>query len=144
MSKLELKLAERGGGGGKTGRKFLDFVVDSQSLYDLVGHQFDKVSCLAQWPNAEEIQKALNRLLLREPADFPNNRRALYVCGECGGLDCGAVSIVIEEHENTITWRDFGYENSWEDNLEKFEDIGPFVFNKGEYIVALQEAVDTL
>ncbi len=144
MSELELQPKERKGGGGKTGRAFLDFVVDGQSLYELVGYQFDAVSCLAQWSNMEETHKALNRLLLTEQADFPNNRRSLYVCGECGGFDCGAVSIIIEEQQEAITWHSFGHERSWEENLEEFEDIGPFVFNKAQYVVALEAAVKTL
>jgi hypothetical protein len=144
MSRLELKRAERQGGRGKIARIFLDFVVDGRSLYDLVGHQFDTVSCLAQWPDMEETQKALNRLLLLEPADFPDNRRSLYVCGECGGLDCGAVSIIIEEEQDTITWHTFGYERDWEDNLEELKDIGPFVFGKAQYTQTLKRALNTL
>src|SRR5688572_20373327 len=110
MSRLALSLAERPDGDGKTVRKFLDFIVDGQSLHALVGNKLDSVSCLAQWPRMAETQKALDRLLLLEPADFPNNRRSLYVCGECGDLGCGAVSITIVEQDDTFTWHSFGYE----------------------------------
>jgi hypothetical protein len=139
MSRLELKLAER-----RNGRKYLDFVVDGESLFERIGHQFDTVSCLTLWPVVEETHKSLNRLLLVEEADFPGDRRALYVCGECGGLDCGAVSIVIEEDKDTVTWREFGYENSWDDNVEKFEEIGPFVFQKEQYTKTLKVSIATL
>jgi hypothetical protein len=139
MSILELKLAER-----RNGIRYLDFVVDGQSLYELIGSCFDTVSCLALWSSAEERMKVLKRLLLREEADFLNNRIALYVCGECGGLDCGAVSLVIEEQEQTMVWREFGYENGWEEGVEFFEEIGPFMFSKQQYQETLEQARVTL
>ncbi|HEX8465642.1 MAG TPA: hypothetical protein VF627_13575 [Abditibacterium sp.] len=139
LSTLELKIAER-----RNGRKFLDFVVNKESVFDLVGYQFDTVSCIASWPNMEETFKSVDRLLLREPADFRNNRCSLYVCGECGGLDCGAVSLIIEEHEDTILWREFGHERDWENDLEKFEEIGPFVFNKEQYVKKLESSIQLL
>ena len=139
MSSLELELAER-----RNGRRYLDFVVDGQSLFDLIGYRFDTVSCLALWPNMAETHKALARLLLSEPADFPNNRRSLYVCGECGGLDCGAVSILIDEQQDAISWHSFGYENDWEDKLEIFEGLGPFAFSKSQYTETLEQAIAML
>jgi hypothetical protein len=73
--------------------------------------------------------------LLNEPADFPNDRRSLYVCPECGDLGCGALSAVIENVDNQIIWRDFGYQNNYEDivHLDSYRDIGPFVFEAAEY-----------
>ena len=121
-------------------RKFLDFLVDSQSLYQAIGWRFDLVSSLADWPNKAEFQKSIDRLLLVEPADFPNNRRSLLVCGECGGLDCGAISIVIEEQQNSFSWHSFGHERSWDDDIEMLESPGPFVFDKAQYVQALQDA----
>lgn len=137
MNTLKLKLAERKSGSRV---KFLDFVVDGQSLYELLGRQFDTVSCLASWPNTEEFRKAMNRLLLREEADFLNNRRSLYICGECGGLDCGAVSLVIEEKENVIVWRSFGYENTYEDALHEVEGVTSFTFDKAQYTQTIEKS----
>jgi hypothetical protein len=37
-----------------------------------------------------ETLKAVDRLLLMSDADFPNDRRSLFVCAECGDLGCGA------------------------------------------------------
>jgi hypothetical protein len=143
MSRLELKAMERRGSGA-IGRKFLDFVVEGQSLYELLGQQFDTVSCLAQWPNSNAAQTAVNRLLLREEADFPNNRRSLYVCGECGGLDCGAISVIIEAEQDKVTWHSFGYERDWDEQIEEFSSIGPFIFNKAQYTTTLEQALGRL
>ncbi len=143
MNTLELKPAARRGG---RGGKFLDFVIDGQSLYELVGRQFDTVSCLAVWPNVDEVKHDVARLVLREEADFPNNRRSLYVCGECGGLDCGAVSLIIEEKEEpqTIVWRDFGYQNNYDDALYEVSGVTWFEFNKEQYVKAIEESLRTL
>ena len=104
MSKLRLEWKRREGGGGRTQRDFLDFIVDGQPLSELVG---DQVSCLG-WLVPEENAKAVRRLLLKEPPDLPNNRNTLYICPECGDLGCGAVSLVVEPVGNNIIWRDFG------------------------------------
>ena len=140
VSALRLVWKRRTGGGGRTQRDFLDFVIDGQSLSAVVG---DQISCLG-WFVPEENAKAARRLLLEEPADLPENRRTLYVCPECGDIACGAVSLVVERVENKIIWRDFGYENNYEGvvRAEGFEGVGPFVFNRSEYEKVIKQAID--
>ena len=139
MSELRLEWKRRVGGGGRTQRDFLDFIVDGQPLSELVG---DQVSCLG-WFVPEENTKAARRLLLKEPADLPNNRRTLYVCPECGDIGCGAVSLVIERAGDKIIWRDFGYENGYDGVIraEGFEGIGPFTFDRAVYARAIRQAL---
>ena len=139
VSALRLVWKRRTGGGGRTQRDFLDFVIDGQSLSAVVG---DQISCLG-WFVPEENAKAARRLLLEEPADLPENRRTLYVCPECGDIACGAVSLVVERVENKIIWRDFGYEN-YEGVVrgEGFEGVGPFVFDRSEYEKVIKQAID--
>jgi hypothetical protein len=135
VSKLRLEWKRREGGGGRTQRDFLDFIVDGQPLSELVG---DQVSCLG-WFVPKENAKAARRLLLKEPADLPNNRRTLYVCPECGDIGCGVVSLVVERAGDKIIWRDFGYENNYEGiiHAEGFAGVGPFRFDRAEYEEAL-------
>lgn len=139
VSMLRLEWKRREGGGGRTQRDFLDFIVDGQPLSELVG---DQVSCLG-WFEPEENAKAVRRLLLKEPADLPNNRRTLYVCPECGDIGCGAVSLVVERDEGSIIWRDFGYENGYEGiiHAEGFEEVGPFTFDRVGYEEAIRQAL---
>jgi hypothetical protein len=139
-SKLKLEWKRREGGNGRTRRDYLDIVVDGQPLSELVGG--DVASCLGGL-TPEENDKAVRRLLLEEAADLPNNRRTLYVCPECGDIGCGAVSLVVERVEDKIIWRDFGYENSYEEVIrtEGYEDVGPFVFNRAEYEQAIKRAL---
>jgi hypothetical protein len=68
------------------------------------------------------------------------------VCGECGNLGCGAVSTVIESSGDTMTWRDFGYENTYEPlvHLERFVDFGPLTFNVAAYRDTLTHALKLL
>lgn len=139
VSKLKLEWKRREGGGGRTQRDFLDFIVDGQPLSGLVG---DQVSCLG-WFVSEENTKAARRLLLKEPADLPNNRRTLYVCPECSEIGCGAVTLVVERAGDKIIWRDFGYENDYEGiiHAEGFEQVGPFTFDLVDYEEAITQAL---
>lgn len=136
---LQLVRKRRQGGLGVTQREYLDFVVDGVSLSEKVGG--DLASCLG-WLIPDENARAVRRLLLEEPADFPNDRRSLYVCPECGDLGCGAVSVVIEAAGSRIIWRDFGFENNYEDEVVSswYAGVGPLVFNKTEYEAVIRSA----
>lgn len=138
MNSLRLNWKRRDGGGGKTERDYLDFVIDDVSLSEKFG---DSISCLG-WTVSIENEKAVRRLLLEKPSDLPNNRRSLYICPECGDLGCGAVSIVVEQNGDQITWRDFAYQNNYLDPLiEEYQDLGPFVFDKTDYEKVLKSAL---
>ncbi|MDQ3754796.1 MAG: hypothetical protein M3371_08700 [Acidobacteriota bacterium] len=142
-SELKLEWAKREGGFAQSRRDFLDFAIDGQSLSTMLNvEESDLISCLG-WFVADENTKAVRQLLLQEPADLPNNRRTLYVCPEGGDIGCGAVSLIIEQVGDKIIWRDFGYENNYEDvvHTESYEDVGPFIFDRAEYEVAIAKAL---
>lgn len=153
-STLDLTLRCRPGerysdGAWKTERSFLDFVVDGHSLYDMLvlSRRYDLISGL--WLGSQALVPAtqtVSRLLLLEPSDFPDDRRSLYVCPECGDLGCGAISIVVDCDADSVAWRNFGYENNYEPRAltSGFEDVGPFVFGYKEYETALEGALRTL
>ncbi len=132
---IELRWRERAFGEAQTPRRFLDFIVDGESFYEKLG---DVISPLG-WGSPEHNKIAMNRFLLLEPADFPADRRSIYVCPECGDLGCGAVSAVIEKVENHIVWRDFGYENNYDESVlfDDYRDVGPYIFDAGEYTMRL-------
>ena len=139
VSELKLQWKRREGGGGRTQRDFLDFVADGQPLSELVG---DYISCLG-WLGGEENAKAVRRLLLEEPSDLPNSRRTLYICPECGDIGCGALSAVVEQLGNKIIWRDFGFENNYENVIHRtgFEHIGPYTFDQRSYEQTIRQAI---
>ena len=137
MHTLQLKWKRREGGNNWTERDYLDVVIDNISLSKGFG---DLISCIG-WALPSENEKAIRLLLLEEPADFPNNRRSLYVCPECGDLGCGAISIVIEQKENRIIWRNFALEYNYSDDLTEHKDLGPFIFEKTDYEKVLRSAL---
>jgi hypothetical protein len=115
-------------GTSKSERHFLDFVVDGESLWEALRERHGMVSILCAEYSADETAKAVGRLILNEKADLPNDRRSLFVCSECGDLGCGAITAVVERQGETITWKAFGYENTYEDKilLDAYKTVGPF------------------
>ena len=148
---LELTPAIRKGtkfpnGTYKSERHFLDFVIDGQSLWAVVGKPHDMVSVLCAEYVLDQTMKAVNRLLLVEKADLPNDRRSIFICSECGDLGCGAITAMIVREGSSITWKDFGYENTYEEKfwLDDYRPVGPFTFHAISYERTLLEAVDRL
>jgi hypothetical protein len=130
----------------KSERHFLDFVVDGQSLWRALGERHDMVSILCAEYSAAETAKAIERLRLNEKADLPNGRCSFFVCSECGDLGCGAITALVERQGETIEWKAFGYENTYEDNtsLDSYRTVGPFTFDATAYERALVQAMDLL
>jgi hypothetical protein len=150
-SVLELKPATRigvkyPGGASKSERHFLDFVIGGESLWEKVGKPLDAVSVICFELSREETIEAVNRLLLTEKAIIPRDRRALFICSECGDIGCGAVTAFVLRDGQSVVWRDFGYENDYEEDmrLDKYKQIGPYMFDWKEYESALLQAIDYL
>jgi hypothetical protein len=95
VHQLELRWRERDVGAMETPRRFLDFVVDGDSLYDLLGR--DNITPLG-WGTPQQQRDAFLQLLGEAPPTV-EDRTALYVCAECGDLYCGAVTATIEADE---------------------------------------------
>jgi len=126
-------------------RHFLDFVVNGQSLLESVGKP-DLVTVFCGEYAFDESIKAVNRLLLREKADLPDDRRSFFICGECGDLGCGAITALVVKQDDSIVWKDFGFENSYEKTVElsNYEGVGLFMFDIAFYENELIQAIDKL
>jgi hypothetical protein len=138
LSTLSLSKRDRdvSGGGTRTARSFLDFVVDGTSLYDAIGRRSDLISTLWVHPEAaEEQQKAVRRLLGFEQGDLPGDRVSLYICPECGDLGCGAITLKIGFGVQEVIWYEFGHENTYEESIDRasYSSIGPFRFDRQAY-----------
>lgn len=125
-------------------RNYLDFLIDGVSLAELA--RYDLVSILCREWALEEREKSVRRLLGEESADFPAGRRSLLVCGECGDIACGAVSIVLGISDNTAVWQSFGYQNAYEPEIsgEHLRNLGPFQFDLDDYRNKLIRALSRL
>jgi len=119
----------------KSERHFLDFIIDGQSLWERCGKSRDAVSVLCVEFEFDETTKSVDRLLLREYSDLPSDRHKLFICAECGEIGCGAVTLRVEKNGATVAWKDFGYENNYEEgiHLDDYRHIGPFVFDADQY-----------
>jgi hypothetical protein len=106
---FELQWRDRRVGTMQTPRRFLDFVVDGEALYER--HGFDFIGCLGWLPPAHD-EAAARRLLRREEADI-DGRVSLYICPEDADPYCGVISAFIDRVGNDIEWRDIAM--SWFD-----------------------------
>jgi len=121
-------------------RDFQDFIVNGESLSELFAER-DLVGVIGSF-GKELNSQAANQLLLSEKSNLKSNRIPIYVCSECGDLDCGAITISITKDDKYFTWDSFGYENNYEDKLlEEYKTIGPFNFHKEDYINILRQFV---
>ena len=144
-AKLALLWRTRQGGGGKTHREYLDFIVNDQSLYDLFAPG-DFIGCLG-WGKADIEAKLIAGLMLYKPSELKTGRYMLYVCAECGDIGCGAVTVQIEKTKDAIIWKNFRFENDYDEfdsAYDAYKSIGPFRFNKTEYWQILNDRLSNL
>jgi hypothetical protein len=137
-SVLELVSTDRrdGGIGNSSARRFLDFVIEGKSLYEILGSYFTSryeslaydatsldvanrlrtlasfgapvISCLGWSPSRQGEREAASRLLCSSEPDASDGRCTIYVCPECGDIWCGAVVVKVERTADSVIWRDFG------------------------------------
>ena len=61
-------------------------------------------------------------------------------------VGCGEITTIIEKQEGTISWKDFGYENNYEDKIDLagYKTVGPLTFDAIAYERTLLSAMDRL
>lgn len=132
VSSLEVTWATRVGGGGRTERRYLDFVIDGVSLCSRFHADF--IPPLG-WFMVEAQLATIERLRRKMPPELAHERTALCICPECGDLGCGAISLSVGGGAGVIKWQDFGIQNNYEDVIQRqgFEEVGPFTFDGAKY-----------
>ena len=112
-----------------------DFLVNGESLLcyivKAVGGHSDFMGCFVKGFSEQNEKTTATLLALTEP-DSESGRVALYVCPECGDIGCGAYSVRVEKTRFGYIWRDFAYENGYEEP-RTIDDVGPFSFEKKAY-----------
>lgn len=93
---------------------YLDFVIDEQRLADQIPLARGLATPLNRaW--LPSVEGAVLELLGERPgAGLDNGRIPLFVCGECGDLGCGAVTVALDMDQDRITWSQFAWENGFE------------------------------
>lgn len=135
MATFQLQWAVRDGSSQKTRRTFLDFIIGGVSLYNLCKREgIENISCIWQ---PDIYKPAVERLLLQRAPDLPDKHYSLYVCAECGDIGCGAISVRIERKQNQIIWRDFAYQNNYDESMtykpKSFGKVDPSSFEINAY-----------
>ncbi|WP_330308991.1 MULTISPECIES: oxidoreductase [unclassified Streptomyces] len=124
-------------------RDFVDFIVDGRPLLFQLS-DLDAVSPLASDVPPAIFTAQVRSLLLEADAPLDGGRYVIYGCPECQGLECGAVTAVIEKDGDDYVWRDFAWQtDEWADlELNGYHGIGPFRFHGAEYRSALNSLLD--
>jgi hypothetical protein len=119
-------------------RDFVDFIVDGRPLLFQLS-DLDAVSPLASDVPLAIFTAQVRSLLLEANAPLDGGRYVIYGCPECQGLECGAVTAVIEKAGDDYVWRDFAWQTDERVDLELngYHGIGPFRFHGAEYRSAL-------
>lgn len=110
----------------------IDFLIDNNSLLSMLVRKFgghgDYAGCFSKgWASLNKDSKA--KLLLEKGSDTADGRIAVYVCPECADIGCGAFCCNIEQMDDYYIWKDFAYENDYED-ARIIHGMGPYCFNK--------------
>lgn len=152
------RLALVPGASEKFGLAYWELMVDDSLLREVLDHfeaedrELDSAGLgpvgdyvpvlVHNWPNPG-TGGAL-QLLGDQPSELANGRGVLYVCGACGDLACGAVTVTVERTGRTVVWRDFGWDDGSDDAEEKIRFVGgPFVFEREQYDAELRRFVET-
>jgi len=149
MNRLSLQWRLRPGkdrvgrfGGSQTERRYIDFAIDGSSLGDRVQRAFGDVVGVLGWQRQEDDEQAVGELILRRPSPpVLQGRVALFVCPECAGIDCGAVTVRITRSDDAYKWAGFTFENDYDPAMtdsNKLESLGPFLFEPAHYESLLQ------
>lgn len=146
MNQLTLQFLNRSGKttsdeSAKTDRRYIDFVVSGQSLAELFEvSSRDLIGTFGWTENIEYENNQIDEFSGTLQPELKTERTSFYVCPECGDIGCGAITAKIEVKDNMITWKDFAYENDTDEpDLTDYKEIGPFNFNKHEYLKTLEE-----
>jgi hypothetical protein len=156
LERLDFAMLHRPGekapGPLKHERYSVDFLVNGASLFEATkAGERDLCGCLWAGDPSEQV-KAMNRRVAGEftfeqPTEIraangaiAGNRVALFVCPECAGLGCGAITLEVARDGNIVRWSRFAYQNDWTlengetlDDFECYASIGPFAFEWESY-----------
>jgi hypothetical protein len=134
MNTLILQSKIRQGADNRHERRYLDFVISGQSLIDILGvNNLDLITPLGLDLFSHYEKELTEIIATKRRSNLESGRVMLYICPECGDIDCGAITTQIEVSENKIIWKDFAYENGYEGLVEKYSMIESIEFEVNEY-----------
>ena len=136
MNTLQFKEAVRTGDSNKHERHYFDFIISGQSLRDILKvSKSDLISPFGWFENKAEERLSMQELTLKQKSGLDTGRIMLYVCPECGDIECGAITAIIVDLGDRIVWKDFGYETA-NGISELYSTIQPIEFSRQGYFNA--------
>jgi hypothetical protein len=116
-------------------RDFFDLIVDGKSLFDqFVDAESDLASSFGFYTNTNLNIQIVDEFLKTQKSVLESERIMLFVCRECGDIGCGAITVEIEKKESSYVWKNFAWDNGYEEILKNdFIDFQVLEFNKAEY-----------
>ena len=140
MKSLTLNKATRKIGKNQTPREYFDYFVSGQSLRAILHIEGNDLITLFGWGTNKEYGKhILNVFRLKEKSELESGRVVIYVCPECGDINCGAITAIIKDFGDKIIWRDFGYETDYGGLSETYDQIEPIEFDRASYFSAFSK-----
>ncbi|MFO0744986.1 MAG: hypothetical protein U1F43_04820 [Myxococcota bacterium] len=141
LSVLSLAPGVRAGGHGKTERHYRDLLIDGRSLTALAAN--DKIPPFGWLAGADRASAdaLLGKPSLPELRTDGAERAVVLVCGECGDLGCGALTLAVDVDPSgdVVTWRDLGTQTDFEAGFHPRPDLGPYRFARADYLAVIAE-----
>lgn len=134
MNSLTLQKATRRISTNQAPRDYFDFFISGKSLRTILDiENADLITAFGWSTNKKYERHLLNVFRLKEKSQIESGRIMIYVCPECGDIDCGAITAVIKDRGLTIVWSDFAYETNYGGIGETFSQIAPIEFGRADY-----------
>lgn len=96
---------------------YQDYVVNGKRLADTlkIGDFIPPFGWLSS-----EVESSFAEMLLKiKPSDLRAGRIPLFVCPECVDYGCGVGTCRVEIMDGIVTWKDFGWETNYDDELNQ-------------------------
>ena len=119
---------------------YLDLVVDGRSFSAIAHGPANMVAPLNRaW--LPTVPDAIRELLGERPTEgLSEGRTSLLVCGTCGDLACGAVTVSLRVVDDTVTWSKFAWENAYEPATRIDGAPASVAFDRRDYADVLTNA----
>ena len=127
-------------GSKKIVKPYWDFVISGQSLSSILKVSPIQATTPFGWQTNKDHERELIHIFtFRKRPNLETGRVMLYVCPECGDIDCGATTAVIRDLGDRIVWKDFGNETGYGGVDERYFNIEPIVFERQSYFQAFSK-----
>lgn len=134
--RIKIRPFEDLGGATKSERIYFDFLVDKEPMSEILKTtKFDMIGAVCKSKHTDYELGKIKEFTLQTKSELEGGRVIIYGCAECLDIGCGAFTAKIEKNGNSIIWRDFAYENGYEEtDFDEYKEIGPFEFEVNNYL----------